>query len=191
VIWARMLAYITGTVDQELPLRNEHLAAENRILRAQIKGGWLLCDAEKATLAEIAHRLRRKVRCCHRKTYGSPAPFSTCPGCLCRLRSPSIAGNFRMSRLAQYRCDFPSYKFLLPAAGHHPSVELANLYRLFLSPVGYCIFSAVFGTTLNLPCLQLNLHSTRVRRKASRLSFNTEHFQLGDAARVAVSGEGR
>jgi hypothetical protein len=60
MIWARMLACITGTVDQELLLRNEYLAAENRILRAQIKGRLLLCDAEKATLAEIAHRLRRK-----------------------------------------------------------------------------------------------------------------------------------
>src|SRR5450759_5043196 len=30
--WARILAYITGTVDQELLLRNEYLAAENRIL---------------------------------------------------------------------------------------------------------------------------------------------------------------
>jgi hypothetical protein len=55
-----MLAYITGTVDQELLLRNEYLAAENRILRAQIKGRLLLADAEKATLAEIAHRLGRK-----------------------------------------------------------------------------------------------------------------------------------
>jgi hypothetical protein len=55
-----MLAYITGTVDQELPLRNECLAAENRILRAQIKGRLLLSNAEKATLAEIAHRLGRK-----------------------------------------------------------------------------------------------------------------------------------
>jgi len=27
--WARMLAYITGTLDQELLLRNEYLAAEN------------------------------------------------------------------------------------------------------------------------------------------------------------------
>ncbi len=27
--WARMLPYITGTVDQELLLRNEYLAAEN------------------------------------------------------------------------------------------------------------------------------------------------------------------
>jgi hypothetical protein len=34
MIWARMLACITGTVDQELLLRNEYLAAENRILRA-------------------------------------------------------------------------------------------------------------------------------------------------------------
>ena len=55
MLWARMLAYITGTVDQELLLRNEYLAAENRILRAQIKGRLLLSDAEKATLAEIAH----------------------------------------------------------------------------------------------------------------------------------------
>jgi transposase InsO family protein len=60
MIWARALAYITGTVDQELLLRNEYLAAENRILRAQIKGRLLLSDAEKATLAEIAHRLGRK-----------------------------------------------------------------------------------------------------------------------------------
>ena len=36
--WARMLAYITGTVDQELLLRNEYLVIENRILKAQLKG---------------------------------------------------------------------------------------------------------------------------------------------------------
>jgi len=36
--WTRILAYITGTVEQELLLRNEYLVAENRILRAQIKG---------------------------------------------------------------------------------------------------------------------------------------------------------
>jgi len=32
--WGRMLAYITGTVGQELLLRNEYLATENRVLRA-------------------------------------------------------------------------------------------------------------------------------------------------------------
>jgi putative transposase len=47
-------------VDQELLLRNEYPAAENRILKAQIKTRLLLTDAEKATLAEIAHRLGRK-----------------------------------------------------------------------------------------------------------------------------------
>ena len=60
MIWTRMLAYITGTVDQELLLRNEYLAAENRILRAEIKGRLLLSEAEKTTLAEIARRLGRK-----------------------------------------------------------------------------------------------------------------------------------
>jgi putative transposase len=59
MIWARILAYVTGTVNQELLLRNEYLAAENRILRGQIKGRLLLSEGEKASLAEIAHRLGR------------------------------------------------------------------------------------------------------------------------------------
>ena len=58
--WARILAYITGTVDQELLLCNEYLAAENRILKAQLKTPLRLTDAERMTLAEIAHRLGRK-----------------------------------------------------------------------------------------------------------------------------------
>jgi transposase len=58
--WAQLLAYVTGAVDQELLLRNEYLVAENRILKAQIKGRLLLSEEEKATLAEIAHRLGRK-----------------------------------------------------------------------------------------------------------------------------------
>src|SRR5262245_21650173 len=58
--WARVLAYVTGTVDQELLARNEYLAAENRILKAQLKGRLKLSDAERATLGEIGHRLGRK-----------------------------------------------------------------------------------------------------------------------------------
>jgi hypothetical protein len=60
MFWARMVAYVTGTVNQELLLRNEYLGAENRILRGQIKGRLLLSEGEKATLAEIAQRLGRK-----------------------------------------------------------------------------------------------------------------------------------
>src|ERR1700720_317473 len=59
--WARILAYVTGTVDQELLARNEYLAAGNRILKAQSKGQLKLSDAERATLVEIGHRLGRKV----------------------------------------------------------------------------------------------------------------------------------
>jgi putative transposase len=58
--WPRLLAYITGTVDQELLLRNEYLVAENRILKTQIKGRLLLSDSERVTLAEIGHRLGRQ-----------------------------------------------------------------------------------------------------------------------------------
>jgi hypothetical protein len=59
--WASILAYVTGTVDQELLLRNEYLAAENRILKAKLKGRVRFSDAERARLGEIGHRLGRRV----------------------------------------------------------------------------------------------------------------------------------
>ena len=58
--WKTMLAYITGSVDQELLLRNEYLASENRILRNQIKGRLRLTDGERRTLAEVGKRLGKK-----------------------------------------------------------------------------------------------------------------------------------
>ena len=61
MLWARLLACVTGTVDQELLLRIEYLAAENPILRGEIKGRALLSEEEKATPVEIAHRLGRMV----------------------------------------------------------------------------------------------------------------------------------
>jgi putative transposase len=57
--WARLLVYVTGTVDQELLLRSEYLAAENRILKGQLKGRLRLSNGELATLGEIGHRLGR------------------------------------------------------------------------------------------------------------------------------------
>ena len=58
--WARILSFVTGLVNQELLLRNEYLAAENRILRAHLPSRLRLSDAERSTLAEIAKRLGRK-----------------------------------------------------------------------------------------------------------------------------------
>ena len=58
--WKRILAYISGSVDQELLVRNEYLATENRILRNQIQGRLQLNDSDRITLAEIGKRLGRK-----------------------------------------------------------------------------------------------------------------------------------
>src|ERR687893_1256343 len=58
--WARLLAYVTGLVNQELLLQNEYLAAENRILRPHLPTRLRLTDPERSTLAEIGKRLGRK-----------------------------------------------------------------------------------------------------------------------------------
>src|SRR2546423_874063 len=58
--WKHLLASITGTVDQELLLRNEYRVTENRILRHQIKGRVRLSDGERKTLAEIGQKLGKQ-----------------------------------------------------------------------------------------------------------------------------------
>ena len=59
--WVRLLVYVTGSVNQELLLQNEYLAAENRILRAKLPTKLRLSNPERATLAEIGKRLGRKM----------------------------------------------------------------------------------------------------------------------------------
>src|SRR5499426_2357664 len=58
--WKTLLAYITGSVDQELLLRNEYLVTENRILRNQIKGRVRLRDGERKSLAVIGQKLGKQ-----------------------------------------------------------------------------------------------------------------------------------
>jgi len=58
--WARLLACVTGLVNQQLLLQNEYLAAENRILRSHLPTRLLLSDPQRFTLAEIGRRLGRK-----------------------------------------------------------------------------------------------------------------------------------
>src|SRR5262249_33653394 len=57
---ARLLAYVTRLVNQELLLRNEYLSAENRILRAHLPARLRLSNPERCRLAEIGKRLGRK-----------------------------------------------------------------------------------------------------------------------------------
>ncbi len=58
--WRKLLAYITGSVEKELLLRNEYLVAENRILRRQLQDRVRLSDSERKTLAEIGKRVGKK-----------------------------------------------------------------------------------------------------------------------------------
>ena len=58
--WKTLLAYITGTVDQELLLRNAYLLTENRILRDHIKGRLRWHDGERKALADIGQKLGKQ-----------------------------------------------------------------------------------------------------------------------------------
>jgi putative transposase len=58
--WLRLLAYVSGSVSQELLLRNEYLVAENHILQEKLPSRLRLSNPERATLAEIGKRLGRK-----------------------------------------------------------------------------------------------------------------------------------
>jgi len=58
--WKQLLAYITGTVDQELLVRNEYVVTENRILHNQLKRRVRLTDGERTALAEIGQKLSKQ-----------------------------------------------------------------------------------------------------------------------------------
>jgi hypothetical protein len=80
--WTRILAYVTGTVDQELLARNEYLAAENRILKSQLNRRLKLSDAERAMLGRSVVAWAAK-----------PLPRSR----LSRGRTPSLPGTASLS----------------------------------------------------------------------------------------------
>jgi hypothetical protein len=92
--WVRLLAYVTGSVNQELLVRNEYLAAENRILRAKLPSRLRLSNPERVTLAEIAKRLGRKAL----REVASLAKSDTVLGWYRRL----IAQKFDGSKHRQY-----------------------------------------------------------------------------------------
>jgi hypothetical protein len=58
--WARLLAYVTGLVNQQLLVQNEYLAAESRMLRSHLPARLTLSDPERSTLAEMGKRLARR-----------------------------------------------------------------------------------------------------------------------------------
>src|SRR6266702_2020046 len=117
MLWARLVAYVTGTVDQELLLRNEYLAAENRILRGQIKDRLVLSEGEKATLAEIAHRLGRKAL----EEVAATAKPDTILGWYRQLIANKFDGSKSRRRVGRPKLDQETERLVVQMARENPS----------------------------------------------------------------------
>jgi hypothetical protein len=135
MLWARLLAYVSGTVDQELLLRNEYLAAENRILKGQIKDRLLLSEGEKTTLAEIPHRLGRKAL----EDVAATAKPDTILGWYRKLLANKFDGSKSRRSASSIRSDGAQH---LPPPRHFSSPEskanglMEELYPLTLGRFG-------------------------------------------------------
>jgi hypothetical protein len=60
VDWKTLLAYVTGSVDEQLLRRIEYLVTEKGILRSQIPGRLRLSDPERKTLAALGKTLGKQ-----------------------------------------------------------------------------------------------------------------------------------
>lgn len=156
--WVRILAYVTRKVDQELLLRNEYLVAENRILRAQIKGRLQLADEERATLGEIAHRLGRKAL----EEVANAAKPATILGWVRKLVAQKFDGSKNRKTAGRPRIDAEVEELILGMArenrswGYNIVGALANL--------GYDVSDQTVGNVLErhgIPPAPERRHTTR------------------------------
>ena len=144
MLWARMLAYVTGTVNQELLLRNEYLAAENRILRDQIKGRLLLSEGQKVTLAEIAHRLGRKAL----EDVAATAKPDTILGWYRKLVANKFDGSRFRRRVGRARMDEETERLVVQMAKENPSWGYDRIVGA-LANLGHQLSDQTVGNILN------------------------------------------
>jgi hypothetical protein len=137
MLWARMVAYVTGTVNQELLLRNEYLGAENRILRGQIKGRLLLSEGEKATLAEIAQRLGRKAL----EELAAVAKPDTLLAWYRKLIANKFDGSKFRQRVGRPRIDEEAERLVVQMAKENPSWGYDRI-------VGVCLANCNFASRM-------------------------------------------
>src|SRR5438876_1691780 len=143
MLWARLLAYVTGTVDQELLLRNEYLAAENRILRGQIKDRLLLSEGEKATLAEIAHRLGRKAL----EDVAATAKPETILGWYRKLIANKFDGARSPRRVGRPKVDQETERLVVQMARENPSWGYDRMVDA-LANLGHCLSDQTLANIL-------------------------------------------
>src|SRR6266403_5804262 len=145
MLWTRLLAYVTGTVDQELLLRNEYLAAENRILRGQIKDRLMLSEGEKATLAEIAHRLGRKAL----GDVAATAKPETILGWYRKLIANKFEGSKSRRRVGRPKVDQETERLVVKMARENPSWGYDHHYQTIAQPFEWRFTRRDLATLLN------------------------------------------
>jgi len=120
VDWKHLLTYLTGTVDQELRVRNEYLVTENRILRQQIKGRIHLSDGERKRLAEIGKKLGKQAleevkipaACCGDLYSSGPVRLRSSRVCTRHVTISISTGPFSPSRTVNrlYACRLSAFR---------------------------------------------------------------------------------
>ena len=138
-----MLAYITGTVDQELLLRNEYLVIENRILKAQLKGRLLLSEADRTILAEIGHRLGRKAL----EEVATAAKPETILGWYRRLVARKFDGSKRRGFPGRPRVDRQIEDLVVRMAQENPAWGYDRIVGA-LANLGYTVADQTVGNIL-------------------------------------------
>src|SRR5437660_11620996 len=168
--WARLLAYVSGTVNQELLLRNEYLAAENRILRGQIKGRLVLSEGEKATLAEIAHRLPRKAL----EDVAATAKPETILGWYRKLIANKFDGSKSRRRVGRTKVDQETERLVVQMARENPSWGYDRIVGA-LANLGHCLSDQTWATS-SVATAFLQHRSESNRSHGRTLSAHTGTF---------------
>jgi len=143
MLWARLLAYVTGTVNQELLLRNEYLAAEDRILRGQIKVRLLLSEGEKATLAEIGNRLGRRAL----EDLAATAKPDTILGWYRKLVANKFDGSKFRRSVGRPKLDEETERLVMQMARENPSWGYNRIVGA-LANLGHCLSDQKVGNVL-------------------------------------------
>src|SRR6201982_2985348 len=170
MLWVQLLAYVTGTVNQELLLRNEYLAAENRILKAQIKGRLLLSREEKATLAEIAHRLGRKGL----EEVASTAQPDTILGWYRRLVANKFNGSRFRKRVGRPRVAEEIKRLVVRMAKENPSWGYDRIVGA-LANLGHPLSDQTVGNILNRHGIS---PASKRKQSVSWKNFIRAHFDV-------------
>ena len=93
--WARLLAYVTGLVNQELLLQNEYLAAENRVLGGACR---IRSDARlRRSASDSGAKLWRRWPAWPNQTPSSPGTGGASPASFDGSQSRSYPGRPRIS----------------------------------------------------------------------------------------------